>query len=135
MLQCLSQSELATLSQAPYLNSGQGLFSAVDTANVLQPIVQEGVSKWFNQRRLNDFQLNSTPVKIQRWMAHYLLTTTVNIQTATPIQTQTGSSSYNAPADHFFNSQLQSAPGIPSFSVGVPASALAYTDPITGTIS
>ena len=135
MMQCLSQDEQTTLSRAPYLNSDQGLFSAVDTADSLQPIVQAGVSRWLNQRRLNDYQLNSTPVETQHWMAHYLLTTTIKTQTAAPIQTKSGPGVCDAPVVYFFNSQLPSAPGIPPFSVGIPASASAYIDRRAGTIS
>ena len=82
----MTQTEKQIYTNTPYLSSPAGLFRRVQDANNLEPIVTNGVSQWFSQRMIRDFT-ESGNVKpqadnVDRWMAHLLLTTTVNITTA-----------------------------------------------------
>lgn len=74
----------------------------------MELIVENGVSKWYNQRRSMDFldsakkPLNN-PLNVTRWISHLLLTTTINIVPALSLNEQ-----LFAPANHFYNEELLS---------------------------
>jgi hypothetical protein len=96
--------------QAPYLtDQGTGLiFSGITSAESMEPIVENGVNKWYSTRKVMDFfdsqrHLRSEPSNIRRWMAHLLLTTTVNI-----IVAQTIRQKWFAPANHFYDQEMLS---------------------------
>jgi hypothetical protein len=95
---------------APYFtDQATGLiFSNVMSAESMEPIVEKGVSKWYNTRKILDFfdsqhRLRSQPSNVRRWMAHLLLTTTVNITVAQTIQQK-----WFAPANHFYDQEMLS---------------------------
>jgi hypothetical protein len=74
----------------------------------MEPIVQNGVNKWYTTRKTLDFlgtdnRLRSQPSNIRRWMAHLLLTTTINIAVAQTIRQK-----WFAPANHFYNKEMLS---------------------------
>ncbi|KAJ9643598.1 hypothetical protein H2199_004277 [Coniosporium tulheliwenetii] len=95
---------------APYLTdqTTRMLFSRVSSAESMELIVQDGVSKWYNTRKQMDFfkdlrQLRPQPLNIRRWVAHALLTTTTNIAVA-----QCYGEKWYAPTDHFYNQEMLS---------------------------
>ena len=78
--------------------------ATVVTADSLESLILSGVQAWFKQRQKNDFldkkeQLLTQPYNIQRWVAHLLLTTTINIA---------GASNQGSvvPPDHFLDNEL-----------------------------
>ena len=78
--------------------------ATVLTADYLEPLILSGVQAWFKQRQKNDFfdekgQLLTQPHNIKRWVAHLLLTTTINIA---------GASNQGSvvPPDHFLDNEL-----------------------------
>ncbi|ERF76404.1 hypothetical protein EPUS_06962 [Endocarpon pusillum Z07020] len=95
---------------APYLTdqSAKTIFSGVSSAESMEIIVENGVSKWYNQRRAMDF-LDSAkkplnrPSNVKRWMSHLLLTTTTNIVPASSLNEQSF-----APANHFYDEEMLS---------------------------
>lgn len=95
---------------APYLTdqSAQTIFSGVSSAESMEIFVENGVSKWYNQRRAIDF-LDSAkkplnrPSNVKRWMSHLLLTTTTNIVPALSLNEQSF-----APANHFYDEEMLS---------------------------
>ena len=106
----LSKQNQKDFSAAPYLTDQSALtiFSGVSSAESMEPIVENGVSKWYNQRRAMDFldpakkPLNN-PSNIKRWVSHLLLTTTTNIVPALSLNEQ-----YFAPANHFYDEEMLS---------------------------
>lgn len=106
----LSDRNQADFKDAPYLTdqTAKTLFSGVLSAESMEPIVENGVSKWYNQRRAADFldekkQLLPKPRNVKRWMSHFLLTTTANI-----IPSQSIGKKLLAPANHFYNEETLS---------------------------
>lgn len=95
---------------APYLSdqSAQTLFSRVSSAESMEPIVENGISKWYNQRKAHDF-LDSArkplehPSNVKRWICHLLLTTTINIVPSLSLSGQ-----QFAPANHFYDEEMLS---------------------------
>lgn len=74
----------------------------------MEPIVVNGISKWYGTRKTLDFfdsgnRLRSQPSNSRRWIAHLLLTTTVNIAVAQSI-----SQKWFAPANHFYDKEMLS---------------------------
>ena len=95
---------------APYITQpGQGLLSALTVGpDILEPMIQSGVSNWFNQRLRADFfdasaKLVASPANIPRWAAHLFLTTTVNILAA---DMDANGTTFQIPADHFYDNEL-----------------------------
>jgi hypothetical protein len=88
--------------------------SSVKSAEQLEPIVTRLVADWYNNRAHSDFydkaidggkhKLREKPVNIRRWMAHLLLTTTINISTAL----DQGDDIYALDWNHFFNLEMLS---------------------------
>lgn len=107
---------------APYLTAGGILLSEVSGADELEPLIKNGVNKWFARRSAIEFDDASTDKlastdkqpssdarygrNIQRWMSHILLTTTINISTAQANPDRTGEAEWVAPIDHFINNTL-----------------------------
>ena len=78
--------------------------ATVTTADFLEPLILSGVQAWFKQRQKNDFfdgngQLLTQPHHVQRWVAHLLLTTTINIAGAS-------NQGFVVPPDHFLDNEL-----------------------------
>ena len=78
--------------------------ATVTTADLLEPLILSGVQAWFKQHQKNDFfdekgQLLTQPNNIQRWVAHLLLTTTINIAGAS-------NQGFVVPPDHFLDNEL-----------------------------
>jgi hypothetical protein len=103
-----SPDDTTAFVNAPYLTdqSSKALFSNVSSAESMMGIATNGVNKWYTQRRNLDFLDSSSqpltnPNHVQRWMAHVLLTTTINI-----VPAQTSGGKWMAPADHFYDSEL-----------------------------
>jgi hypothetical protein len=81
----------------------------VTEGSTLEPIIDAGLSKWYGQRVKNAFQIknkpHTNPVPIKRWMAHILLTTTINIATSTEDPNDHGNTWF-IPDNHFLNAEL-----------------------------
>lgn len=99
------------IESLPYLSGPGVLFSSVSDPDKLQLVVQRGINRWFTKRSANDFPQPCGAVKMEtekvtlRWMAHALLTTTINTSAATQ------NSIYKelewlAPVDHFINNMV-----------------------------
>ena len=121
--QCLSDEQLKLFTELDYLTPAQwnplgGLGSA---EQLEQDIITGLIYSWFQQRCENDFkktdgQYKPEPANVHRWMAHLLLTTTINIATVLkwlplPPQKitkshQQGACLYEPPLDLFMNSEL-----------------------------
>lgn len=74
----------------------------------MELIIENGVNKWYSTRKIMDFfdsqrHLRSEPSNVRRWMAHLLLTTTVNI-----IVAQTIRQKWFAPVNHFYDQEMLS---------------------------
>ena len=98
------------LQGIPYLTAGNlpALSGAsVRDAPLFQNLVESSVTDWYSTRQSSDFVdptsggPNTSPQNVQRWMAHLLLTTTVNFATSSD-----DGSTYTADMNHFFNSEL-----------------------------
>jgi hypothetical protein len=85
----------------------------VGMAEELESIVEESLIDWYETRVQYDFcdpkdTSNQTPLaqprNINRWMAHLLLTTTVNFAASATSDAK----SYIIPNDHFYNQELLS---------------------------
>lgn len=112
----VSSTILHTFDSFPYLsdpagsqNQVTGRLSRVQTADKMEAYVKAGVDKWLNNRRKKDFLDNkSHPLEnvqnVQRWLAHVLLTTTINLTTALP--DKLGVYAGLLPDEHFYNSDL-----------------------------
>ena len=105
---CLSSDDIVAFKKAPYLTKpgSPSILSGatVTTADFLEPLVISGVRAWFKQRQKNDFfdgngQLLTQPQNVQRWVAHLLLTTTINVAGAS-------NSGFIVPPDHFMDNEL-----------------------------
>ena len=124
-LDCIPKKDQDDYKKIPYLTgpTQESCFSgaSVMSADVLEShFIKTAVPNWYATRLGVDFCEDPTtipktqkqnPSNIRRWMSHYLLTTTINIVTA---QTTDGKT-FNAPEDHFFNSELLT--NSPSFSL------------------
>lgn len=83
--------------------------AAVQQADQLEPIVKFHINNWYKVRLAADWSSPSSqqkqpkpqPTNVHRWMAHLLLTTTVNFSTSLNDGT-----TYTAPPDHFYNNEL-----------------------------
>jgi len=92
---------------APYLSDITPL-SKITSADQMERYITDGIASWFASRWRMDFLDNQKqPLQkvkgLKRWMAHILLTTSVNIQTALPSQNQ-----WLMPANHVINFELLS---------------------------
>ncbi|KAE8355652.1 hypothetical protein BDV28DRAFT_155259 [Aspergillus coremiiformis] len=113
---CLSQQQIDLFKRLPYLSSPWALFSRVTSAEDLETnVVTPLVNKWFNLHANRDFngQHNAQPANLHRWMAHLLLTTTINIATGSRVAAvfehhkQAGSElPLRSPKDLFMNFEL-----------------------------
>jgi hypothetical protein len=108
----ISNDILARFDQFPYLSDNvNSNLSNIQGADRMENYIKAGMNKWFNSRRQMDFvdekghpQVEVKNVK--RWLAHVLLTTTVNITSALP-NTQPGqTNNFDFPQEHFYNSDL-----------------------------
>jgi hypothetical protein len=90
---------------APNLPALSG--ASVRDAHNFQDVVEDSIRNWYGTRLSSDFLESNngapktSPGNVQRWMAHLLLTTTVNFATST-----SNGSTYTADMNHFFNSEL-----------------------------
>jgi hypothetical protein len=107
-LNCISHEMQTMLEAIPYLTSpGGACLSRVEDAPGFQQLVENGVSNWYDTRLSSDFADPSSgkpltnPTNVQRWMAHLLLTTTVNFATSS-----NNGFTYNADENLFFNYEL-----------------------------
>ena len=83
----------------------------MDSAENLEESIRSTVTNWYDTRLQNDLidtskdgqKPKTQPSNIPRWMAHFLLTTTINIATS-----QTDGTTYRAPLDHFIDNELLS---------------------------
>ena len=110
MLGSFSGENKEIFQKTPWLTSKptSPLFQNVGSPEVLEGFVSTGISNLFETRRDADF-INvdgdmspvSQPKNIERWMAHLLLTTTINI-----ISSHTDRQILKAPVDHFFDNEL-----------------------------
>ncbi|KAI9170659.1 hypothetical protein HJFPF1_00129 [Paramyrothecium foliicola] len=113
---CLSTEAIEKIKKVPYLigNDGTPLGGEnIVMADELESIVEESLIDWYGTRVHNDFcdpkdPSNQTPLEqpknIHRWMAHLLLTTTVNFAASAT----SGATTYTIPNDHFYNQELLS---------------------------
>jgi hypothetical protein len=120
------------LQGIPYLTApGLPVLSgaSVRDAHNFQDIVEDGVRNWYGTRLTSDFIDPKTkgpranPNNVQRWMAHLLLTTTVNFATSTSDGT-----SYTADMNLFFNSELLLSGTDFGIMVFAPTSCITVTD-------
>ena len=109
MLGSFSGIDRERFQKTPWLTSKptSPLFQNVGSPEVLEGFVSTGISNLFETRRDADF-INvedmsplSQPKNVERWMAHLLLTTTVNIGSS-----HTDRQILKAPVDHFFDNEL-----------------------------
>lgn len=113
IFQCFSDTDIDVFKSTPWLTGpGQSVFtgSSVGFANILEQPIKSAVTNWYSTRIANDLvdssikdktMPNKQPTNVQRWMAHFLLTTTTNIATSTNDGT-----TFTAPLDHFVNNEL-----------------------------
>jgi len=106
IIQCCSPDVKQQLLNTAWISSNGNPFGKVETADQLQLFIQSGVDQWTSQRKQHDFSGSPSQVKIQRWMAHLLLTTTVNIQ-AGQFTSIAGKDAVGIPIDFFINSNSQ----------------------------
>ena len=116
--QCFSDDDEKLFNSTPWLTGpGQSIFTgaSVRFANELEPSIKSTVTNWYSVRLMNDLAEPSAsndqkpkkqPSNIPKWMAHILLTTTINISTST-----NDGVTYTAPLDHFVNNELLSSYG------------------------
>ncbi|KNG87651.1 hypothetical protein ANOM_004147 [Aspergillus nomiae NRRL 13137] len=90
--QCLSDEQLKLFTELDYLTPAQWnpLGGAGSAEQLEQDIITGLISSWFQQRCENDFkktngQYKPEPANVHRWMAHLLLTTTINIATGSKV--------------------------------------------------
>ncbi|KAF8453889.1 hypothetical protein BDZ91DRAFT_853126 [Kalaharituber pfeilii] len=109
---CLSMKEKATLKNIRYLSTDGILFAGINNPDILESAVKRGVDLWFKQRARLDFaEAFGDPAPAQRgsmkrWMAHLLLTTTINITASTDAYGAEGARI--PPSDAFWNNMLLS---------------------------
>ncbi|KAI9370725.1 hypothetical protein BJX61DRAFT_548777 [Aspergillus egyptiacus] len=87
LTKCLSKKQVSLFDSLEYLSSLDTL-SCVQDAGSLEKKVTYLISSWFQRRCQNHFketngQWKGTPANFHRWMAHLLLTTTINIAAGT----------------------------------------------------
>ncbi|KAJ6078671.1 hypothetical protein N7467_008424 [Penicillium canescens] len=117
--QCLSADQAKRFKQLPYLSpSSWNLLGNVNSAEGLEgDIINVLVTRWFQLHHDNDFKENngkykSEPANLHRWMAHLLLTTTINIATGAKVVTffaenpSANALPFRAPHDLFMNFEL-----------------------------
>lgn len=97
--------------KAPYLTDTFPL-SRVSSAENMMNFVTNGITKWYRTRATMDFLDSDGNPKtaitsgLKRWMAHALLTTTVNVGVALPDQDR--GDHHLLPMNHVYNSELAS---------------------------
>jgi hypothetical protein len=112
---CMTQTQIEFLKTIPYLSRDNGLFqgASVKPADSLEGVIGPLVTTWSDNRAKKDFTYHDDagrirplelPQNVHRWMAHLLLTTTVNFASAN--FNTNDDTKWNAPQDHFFNSEL-----------------------------
>ncbi|KAJ5312239.1 hypothetical protein N7508_003069 [Penicillium antarcticum] len=116
--QCLSEEQINRLKSIPYISPASwNLLGNVSSAEGLEgDIIKVLVPKWFQLHRDEDFKENgqykSEPANLHRWMAHLLLTTTINIATGAKVltfweQNPSGMAlPFRAPTNLFMNFEL-----------------------------
>ncbi|KAL2785090.1 hypothetical protein BJX66DRAFT_315515 [Aspergillus keveii] len=110
---CLSPAQRQHFKSKPYLSNNNLPLGNIKSADHLETIVRRGVSAWNAQRKKHDFKnedgtLKLSPANIPRWMAHLLLTTTVNIHCGERGQLG-GQDIVTLPPSHFFNKDVLKA--------------------------
>lgn len=92
--------------------------------------ITEGIGKWMNTRATNNFRdsnkqqyLDFIPNGLKRWVAHILLTTTINIASAA-LQDPNKHNDMDVPPGHFYNQELA------TFNIGGKNSIFVSTRPI-----
>lgn len=108
IVNCLSPAEKKNLLNYPYLSTENVPLGKVLPANILEQIVRDAVRMCFTRRIQNDFLSadmtpNPNPPNIQRWMAHLLLTTTINIAAAENSTEGSGHEAFLAPQNLFLD--------------------------------
>ncbi|GAB1206308.1 hypothetical protein APSETT445_004993 [Aspergillus pseudonomiae] len=121
--QCLSDEQLKLFTELDYLTPAQwNPLGGLGSAEQLEQDIRTGlIYSWLQQRCENDFkktdgQYKPEPANVHRWMAHLLLTTTINIATGSKVVAfattednkflPAGSLPLRAPLDLFMNSEL-----------------------------
>jgi hypothetical protein len=87
--------------------------ASVQSGETMERIVLDSLRVWFSSRRNKDFmakggKTEECPRNIQRWAAHFFLSTNINIA-ASPSKARVGSAPNNdniIPSDHFFNYEM-----------------------------
>ncbi|KAL4860700.1 hypothetical protein BDV12DRAFT_204775 [Aspergillus spectabilis] len=106
----LSPEQKANFQSKEYLSTPNLALAKVKSADHLEVIVKHGISSWYGERIQHDFMgnglLKDSPANIPRWVAHLLLTTTVNIHCG---EINTATDSVNAPPNHFLQEEVLKA--------------------------
>jgi len=111
---CLKAEEAQSLINVPYI--GPSGYFHPDSAENLEKIIENSVTNWFKRRLQNDFfeydeskkrqVRRQSPSNVKRWMAHLLLTTTINIGAG---QSENGNvSCWKPPLDGFLDMEKAS---------------------------
>ncbi|KAL3444584.1 hypothetical protein BJX65DRAFT_283185 [Aspergillus insuetus] len=113
VVDCLSPAQLQHFKSKPYLSNGNLALENIRSADNLEVIVRRGVAAWNAERKKHDFKngdgsLKLSPANIPRWVAHLLLTTTVNIHCGERGQIG-GKNIVTLPPSHFFNKDVLKA--------------------------
>lgn len=88
----------------------------------MESYIKSGINRLFSSRRQMDFvdeKLNPrVEVKnVKRWLAHVLLTTTVNITSALQNTQPAQHVDFDFPSEHFYNSDLFGLPAATAIQV------------------
>ncbi|CAF3559401.1 unnamed protein product [Fusarium graminearum] len=116
MTEMLKPELVKELMEAPWLTHPgfPPLYGAsVQSGETMERIVLDSLRVWFSSRRNKDFmaqdgKTEECPRNIQRWAAHFFLSTNINIA-ASPSKARVGSAPSNnniIPSDHFFNYEM-----------------------------
>ncbi|KAJ0426754.1 hypothetical protein BJY00DRAFT_306749 [Aspergillus carlsbadensis] len=111
--ECLSPAQIEHFKTKPYLSTSNLALGNTKSADHLETIVRRGVTAWNAQRIKHDFKnedgsLRISPDNIPRWVAHLLLTTTVNIHCGERAQPE-DKDIVTVPPSHFFNKDVLAA--------------------------
>lgn len=129
---CLNDKQKKLLGSIPYLSASPAswdLLGKVQSAEALEAIVTSLVSKWFQRHAKSDFKestggYRTTPSNMHRWMAHLLLTTTVNIATGSRVVAFAAEGAailpFRASRDLFMNFELLLKDNFAAINVGPP---------------
>jgi hypothetical protein len=119
----ISDDVLARFDKFPYLNDGvNSNLSKIQGADGMEAHIKAGMNKWFNSRRQMDFVDEKGHPRVEvknvkRWLAHLLLTTTVNITSALPVTRSGQANDFDFPQEHFYNSGLFGTPAAKGIQV------------------